>query len=230
MGAIDRFLSKYDPDPRAAFAIDPDAARLALLETTTYETVNAMPALTLTDEERGQWRGRSTTQLGYLLRTCAEGLNQAPDLAQSIGLSADEAQATVARDTACCGYSKVLEAIIDGAECGELRAAEQATALIKQLQTELAAVQKTLPPAKEAALSAIFAAGMKELADAQRWSAATSPKKSQAQRLEEQLVALIDQATMKRAVRDYLLHLQQRGARVLTGLLGDRAPNHHAKP
>lgn len=71
---------------------------------------------------------------------------------------------------------------------------------------------------------------MKELADAQRWSAATSPKKSQAQRLEEQLVALIDQATMKRAVRDYLLHLQQRGAQVLTGFLGDRAPNHHAKP
>ena len=74
------------------------------------------------------------------------------------------------------GDDDVVPAIVDGAECGELRAAEQATALIKQLQTELAAVQKTLPPAKEAALSATFAAGMKELADAQRWSAATSPK------------------------------------------------------
>lgn len=230
MGAIDRFLSKYDPDPREAFAIDPDAATLARLETTTYETVNALPALTLTDEDRGQWRGRSTTKLGYLLRTCAQGLDLVPDLAQAVGLSAAEAQATVARDTACCGYIKVLEAIIDGAECGELRAGEQATALIKQLQRELAAVQKTLPPAKGAALGATFAASMREFADLQSLSAAASPKGSQAQRLEEQLVALIDRDTMKRAVRDFLTSLQQRGAQALTGLLGDRAQNNHAQP
>lgn len=210
MGAIDRYLATYDPDPRAAFAIDPDVATLARLETTTCATVNAMPALTLTNAERGQWRGRSTTKLGYLLRACAEGLRQVPELARHLGLSADEAQAAVARDTACCGYIKVLEAIIDGAACGELHAAEQATALIKQLLTELAAVQKTLPPAQAAALGASFASSRREFEDMQRCSAAAAPKGSPAQRLEAQLVALIDQDTIKRAVRDYLLHLQQR--------------------
>lgn len=221
MGAIDDFFFKYDPDPRAAFAVDPDAAALALLETTTYETVNAMPALALSVEERSQWRGQSTTQLGYILRGSAEGLTQVPALAKHIGLSADEAQRTVASDTACCGYIKVLEAIADGADCGALRTAEQAVALVKQLQTELVEISKTLPKAQQTALGSCFAASVLHFEQAlSKGADASDRQRSQAQPLQAQLGALADQGTIKQAVRSYVNSLQQRGAQVLAGMLG----------
>lgn len=221
MGAIDDFFFKYDPDPRAAFAVDPNAAALALLETTTYETVNAMPALALSTEERSQWRGQSTTQLGYILRGSAEGLTQVPALAKHIGLSADEAQRTVASDTACCGYIKVLEAVVDGAECGALRTAEQAVALVKELQAELAAISKTLPPAQQTALGTCFAASMLHFEQAlSKGDDASSRQRGQAQPLQQQLSALTDQGTIKQAVRSFVNSLQQRGAQVLAGVIG----------